>query len=77
VRNYNWQLRKAITEKYRTQEDFCDALGLQPAKMSRIPQGRCNPDEGLKKRITEALGITESMVSPSTNPNTLPVNVSA
>jgi len=61
---YNYHLSNAIKRKFGTQEDFANAIGVDPTYVSLIVNGRRKLTGEKKERWAEKLGETVEELFP-------------
>lgn len=52
----NWKLKAILTDKFRTQSDAAEALGMHESKLSAIVRGRRQPSERDREAFARAFG---------------------
>lgn len=57
-------LRAVLERQGISQLDLYKLTGISPASLSNIVTGRLIPYDGWKKRISEALGVSEQEIFP-------------
>lgn len=58
VYQMNKQLKILMIEKGVKNFDLAQKLGVDPARISRIVNGWCIPDEKFQKQIAQVLGVS-------------------
>lgn len=65
--------RGAVFGRYRTQSEFCDAMGWHRNKVSKLMRGKYMPDVDEAAKLSEKMGMTideyQKIFLPRSAPN--------
>jgi hypothetical protein len=60
----NYSLKAKIIEKFGTQFEFCEVLGIREDRLSKLIHGRISPNVHERRTIPEKLGVSEDEIWP-------------
>jgi len=60
----NYSLKARIIEKFGTQFEFSEILGIREDRLSKLIQGRIAPNAHERQAIPEKLGVSEDEIWP-------------
>ena len=60
----NYSLKAKIIEKFGTQYEFSEILGIREDRLSKLIHGRIAPNAKERQTIPEKLGVSEGEIWP-------------